>query len=1087
MQEYIIELNNLFEAGNATEHSYRPALKKFIDNIIIDHTQIQVVNEPKRIACGAPDLIITKNNIPACYIETKNIGIDLKSKQNREQFDRYINALDTFIITDYLTFTFYQKQQEVETIRIAEIQNDRIFSINDNFSKFSNYINAFVHAEPQTIVKSQKLAQLIAGKAKIMATVIEKILDDSNSAFHVEKNEFQEHLIKNISNADFADIYAQTITYGMFAARLQNPTTKSFTRRDAADLIPKSNPFLRGLFQYIGVHDLDSRFSWIVDDLAEAFRATDMYAIMGDLGDKDPIIHFYEYFLIEYNPSLRKNKGVYYTPNEIVNFIVKAVDDILIQDFNLPLGLADNSLVASYKLQDTSYKLRDTSYKLQVASYKLQEEIAPPSLVTNNLELVTSNLELVTNNLELVTPRVQILDPATGTGTFLVEIIKQIHQKFSSQQGIWQNYVTEHLIPSLNGFEILMAPYTMAHLNLNWILEKTGYKNEDSTRLRVFLTNSLEEFTEGARGQSKIYSSEANQAGKIKLDTPVMVVLGNPPYSGVSLNKDEWISQLINDYKYVDGAFFNEKKHWLNDDYVKFIRLGQNFVDRNETGILALITNHGFIDNPTFRGMRYSLMKSFNKIYIIDLHGNTLKKETALGGSKDENVFDIKQGVSINIFVKHSMQLERINAFPTEIYHYDLYGKRKDKFDFLLQHNLKTVPFAKVQPVAPFYFFVPKSFDNKKEYEKGFKINELMTENVTGIVTARDSLVIDIDKESLLKKINRFSDRSISDIEIRRWLFPQKTNLKYAKGDTRGWKLDEARFKIRNNNHIDFIIDINYRPFDTRKIYYSPDMVDWDRKSIMRHFMNGPNVGLMVCRQQKTSYFRHCFIHRNIVDANYVSNNTSENGFSFPLYLKPESNNGFSHPNLNIDIVKKIAKQIGLPAINHSHFFSISISDESHNLSPLNIFDYIYACLHSPTYREKYKEFLKIDFPRIPYPKNAEEFWRFVDSGKQLRKLHLMDNMSTLSHNYANFNIPGENIIENLKYQPNDKKVYINQTQYFDNVPQEAWNFYIGGYQPAQKWLKDRKDKMLSFNDVIHYQNIIKVLMLTIEEMDKLS
>ncbi|MCL2062973.1 MAG: hypothetical protein FWG98_01180 [Candidatus Cloacimonetes bacterium] len=659
-----------------------------------------------------------------------------------------------------------------------------------------------------------------------------------------------------------------------------------------------------------------------------------------------------------------------------------------------------------------------------------------------------------------------------------------MHHKFSSQQGLWQSYVSDHLLPRLNGFEILMAPYTMAHLNLNWTLEKTGFTNENEKRLRVFLTNSLDEFSEGHRGQDRLFSQEADEAGTVKLDTPVMVVLGNPPYSGVSLNKDEWILKKINDYKYTEGVYFNERKHWLNDDYVKFIRLGQDFVDKNKSGVLAYITNHSFLDNPTFRAMRWNLLKSFDKIYIIDLHGSSLKKEITLDGAKDENVFDIMQGVSINIFVKskpnfschcdeHSNQEDSSTRKLTplaEIFHHDLYGKRKDKFTFLLNNNLYTVPFKKVEPQAPFYFFTPKIFDNKSEYEKGFKINELMEKNVSGIVTMGDGFIINNDKKELFKRINKLVRNEYNKHDL---------DTKFSLGRNYSkWVLNNISKIIPDENKL---IQINYRPFDTRWVYFETNTIWRMRDNIMRHFMNGPNVGLMLCRQQKAGEFHHCFVHRNIVESSYVSNNTSEIGYSFPLYFKPEKENKFAQPNMNMAIVQKIANHIGKQSVTTKQFFSYAISDENNELTPINIFDYIYARLHSPSYREKYKEFLKIDFPRVPYPVNADEFWHYVKVGRRLRKLHLMDGVQS-DYQIANFNIAGDNSIDKPKYINIDDeigKVYINETQYFDNVPLVAWEFYIGGYQPAQKWLKDRKGKALSYDDVIHYQKIIQVLQKT--------
>jgi len=476
----------------------------------------------------------------------------------------------------------------------------------------------------------------MAGKARMLANVIENALisDESqtgnviyeaeNTSLRDQLAAFRQVLIHDIDAKSFADIYAQTITYGMFAARLHDPTLDTFSRQEAADLIPKSNPFLRKLFQYIAGYDLDDRLKWIVDALADIFRSTDVAALLKNFGkptqQNDPIIHFYETFLGEYDPRLRKSRGVWYTPEPVVNFIVRAVDDILKAEFGLKDGLAD---ISKTKVK---VKIPTHDYRMKADGQKGYTEV------------------------EQEVHKVQILDPAAGTGTFLAEVVKQIYKRFEGQQGIWNNYVEEHLIPRLNGFEILMASYAMAHLKLDLLLTETGYKSQKDQRFRVYLTNSLEEHhPDTGTLFSGWLSSEANEANYIKRDTPVMVVLGNPPYSVSSSNKSEWIEKLTADYK----KDLNERNiQPLSDDYIKFIRFGQHFIEKNGEGILAYISNNSFIDGIIHRQMRKHLLETFDKIYILDLHGNAKKKETSPDGTPDKNVFDIMQGVSINIFVK---------------------------------------------------------------------------------------------------------------------------------------------------------------------------------------------------------------------------------------------------------------------------------------------------------------------------------------------------------------------------------------------------------------------------------------------------
>ncbi|MDY0315704.1 MAG: N-6 DNA methylase, partial [Bacteroidales bacterium] len=623
IEEYIDNINKRYKLGNATEHTFRGDLQQLLESLVPD---IRATNEPKRQSCGAPDYILTKKDIPVGFIEAKDIGDkDLegaKKNGNKEQFDRYKASLNNLIFTDYLDFHLYREGEFVIKVAIGEVTEKGIKPLSENFESFTNLIKNFALHIGQTIKSPKKLAEMMAGKARLLSDIIEKSLtsdeiNQENSTLKEQMLAFKQILIHDITPQGFADVYAQTIAYGMFAARLHDPTLDDFSRQEAAELIPKSNPFLRRLFGYIAGPDIDDRIKWVVENLAEIFLACNVEEILKGYGEstkmEDPIIHFYETFLSEYDPKLRKARGVWYTPQPVVNFIVRAVDDILKTEFDLPQGLADTS---------------KTKVKVDIQGKKVEQEVH----------------------------KVQILDPATGTGTFLAEAIKHIHKKFEGQQGIWSSYVENHLIPRLNGFELLMASYAMAHLKLDLLLKDTGYKPTKEQRLRVFLTNSLEEsHPETGTLFANWLSTEANEANYIKRDTPVMVVMGNPPYSGESANKGEWIMSLMDDYKKEPGGKERLKERnpkWINDDYVKFLRYGQHFIEKNESGVLAFINPHGFLDNPTFRGMRWNLLKTYDNIYTIDLHGNAKKKETAPDGSADMNVFDIMQGVSINIFVK---------------------------------------------------------------------------------------------------------------------------------------------------------------------------------------------------------------------------------------------------------------------------------------------------------------------------------------------------------------------------------------------------------------------------------------------------
>jgi predicted helicase len=1019
--DYLSEIQRQFASGVAREHTYRPALQQLLATLL---PQLVVSNEPARQACGAPDYILQRKegNIPVAFVEAKDIGdTDLGGrKQHKEQFDRYRASLDNIIFTDYLDFWLYENGEFVESVCIAELRGNIIVPLKENFAKFESLITHFGNAQPQRITSPSKLAQIMAAKARLLADVIEQTLENGSGDGNLEGQmvAFKDVLIHDITPKEFADVYSQTIAYGMFAARLHDGSPDTFSRHEAATLIPKTNPFLRKLFQDIAGYDLDEHISWIVDDLAEIFRATDIQAVMKGFGKRtqqtDPMIHFYENFLSAYDPKLRKSRGVWYTPQAVVNFIVRAVDGILQTEFGLPMGLADTSKITIERSIDQS---KDKRY----SDNKKKEKV------------------------EL--HKVQILDPATGTGTFLAETVSRIHERFAGQAGMWQSYVEQHLLPRLNGFELLMASYTMAHLKLDMLLTETGYKAVNNERLRIFLTNSLEEHHKDTGTLfSQFLAREANGADTIKRDTPVMVVLGNPPYSGESKNKGEWIMRLMNDYKKepdTNKPLQERNSKAVNEDYCKFIRLGQYFVDKNAEGVLAYINGHSFIDNPTIRGMRWNLMNSFDKIYIIDLHGNSTKKEVCPDGSKDENVFDIKPGVSINIFIKTGHKAKDALA---EVYHFDLYGKRKEKYDYLLANNLITVPFKRVEPTAPFYFFMPKDDANRKEYEKGFNVDELMPTKTSGIKTHGDDFLVKMTQQELLDSIER--------------------------------RLGTAKKEL--------IKPVSYRPFDSQYVYYDVKILGRARKKNMRHFLDPNTVGLILGRQGQVvggMPWNLAYLSRIMTDTNIFYRG---GGILYPLYTYAEQadllNTGRT-PNLAPKIIEKISEGIGLE-------FEPEKSGDHDKFAPIDLFDYIYAMLHSPAYREKYREFLKIDFPRVPYPLGADEFHRLASLGGELRRIHLMEHPA-LSDLIIRYSEQGNNTVEDIHFETTPDsatgRVWLNDTQYFDSVPVVAWEFYIGGYQPAQKWLKDRRGRTLSFDDIRHYQRIIKALAMTEDITEKID
>lgn len=1067
IDQYISNINQRYQLGNATEHTFRGDLQQLLESLV---PTIRATNEPKRQKCGAPDYILTKKDIPVGFIEAKDIGDkDLEGKKktgNKDQFDRYKASLNNLIFTDYINFHFYREGDLIAKITIAEITEKGLKALPEEFEKFENLIKDFCVHIGQTIKSSKRLAEMMAGKARLLSDIIEKSLtsdeeNQENSTLKEQMLAFKQILIHDITPQGFADVYAQTIAYGMFAARLHDPTLDNFSRQEAAELIPKSNPFLRKLFGYIAGPDIDDRIKWVVENLSEIFLACNVSDILKNYGKatkmEDPIIHFYETFLSEYDPKLRKSRGVWYTPQPVVDFIVRAVDDILKTEFDISQGLADTSKTTIKVNTQTPDKRSATRYK------QAEQEVH----------------------------KVQILDPATGTGTFLAEVIKHIYKKFKGQQGIWSNYVEQHLLPRLNGFELLMASYAMAHLKLDLLLTETGFKSTSNQRFRVFLTNSLEEsHPDTGTLFANWLSTEANEANYIKRDTPVMCVIGNPPYSGISSNNGKWISNLIEDYKYVDGVHFNERKHWLNDDYVKFLRYGQYFIEKNGSGVLAFINPHGFLDNPTFRGMRWHLLKTYDKIYTIDLHGNSNKKEVSPDGSPDRNVFDIQQGVSINIFIKTRKKKTKELA---SVLHYDLYGERSSKYNFLSSNQLQEVGWVNVDINQPNYSFKPKDTIQEKEYFAGFNISELFIKWTTGVQTSRDKIAVSFSLGEANKKIKDFCNEDITIDRLRLKYFTQTSN-KYPAGDTRDWKLKKMRYSSNFEDLKSNIKDYTFRPFDIRKIVFHDNMLSWSRTEVSKHLFR-PNIAFITARSNKKGV-DHFFISKNPSDVKCGERTTGS--IFCPLYIYLEANGQQTigqtevrTPNLNGDIIKRIEELLKLSFTNEK-------GTVKKTFAPIDILDYIYAVLYSPSYREKYKEFIKIDFPRVPYPKDQKTFWKLVKLGGEVRQIHLLESLKVEQY-VTQYPKDGDNIITRKisKTSPGyvaesetHGKVYINDEQYFDNVPQAAWEFYIGGYQPAQKWLKDRKGRLLEFDDILHYQKIIVALSETdrlMKEIDKIE
>jgi len=1014
-ENYIQSISLKFTHEETSEMGYRTDFEILLKGIFESINVKRIDHDPRAKQGDKPDFVVLNHDVPILYIEAKDIGVSLDKSEKSEQMARYYGYAN-LVLTDYVEFRFYRNGKRYEgPIKIAnyDIKHRTIAPIPESYGHVAKTLVDFSQSHKEPIRSGEHLSKIMGGKAQRIRDNVKQFLSikaDRNAGIIRVYETIKKLLIHDLTEESFADMYAQTLVYGLFVARYHDEKSANFSRQEARDLIPRSNPLLQHFFDHIVGPDFDKRLEYIVNELCEVFSHANVQELMvqyfqndlwGETHEKgpDPVIHFYEDFLKEYDPYLRKKMGAFYTPLPVVRFIVRSVDYLLQKEFGLASGLADTSRIATGM------------------------------------------------------HRVHILDPACGTGTFISATIRIIYERLlkGGQRGRWPAYVHHDLLPRLHGFELMMAPYTIAHLKLGMAFKETGFWNFHR-RLGIYLTNSLEE--SGIRqdlftgfGFAESIAKESKEASVIKNETPIMVIIGNPPYSISSSNKGKWILDLIKDYK----KNLNEQKINIDDDYIKFIRLAEHFIEKNKSGIVAMITNNSFIDGITHRQMRKHLLETFDDIFILDLHGNSKKKEKSPDGGEDKNVFDIQQGVSINIFLRRCGEKKDLGT----VYHAEVFGKRTYKFKVLKDSNVKNIKWKKLDYSKPYYFFVPKNMEAEIEYQKGFKIDELMVEYNSGIQSKRDNICFPFNEDELKRIIDDFKQESISTIRAR-YSLPQ---------DGRDWTIEWAQNDLKNNYTIESVL---YRPFDIRPTVYtgkSKGFLAYPREKTFRHFVDKANIGLITVRQQSTFDFQHILATKLMIESGAISLQTKEWGYIFPLYLYSEDGSKIS--NLKKEIVDKIENIAG-------------------KSSPEDIFDYIYAVLHSPSYREKYKEFLKIDFPRVPYPKDVRTFKELVTFGAELRTLHLLESPK-VNQFTTTYPVTGSDIVTKLIYEAGN--LFINKDQYFGNVPKSAWNFYIGGYQPAQKWLKDHKNRNLSNADIEHYQKMIVALCETdriMKEIDKI-
>jgi len=1213
---YLTELRAKLATGDATEHTHRPALQRLLEGL---QPGLTVVNEPRHTEAGAVDFIAKRGEQPIGWLEAKDIGADLGKVAKTDQLKRYLGAYPNLILTDYVTFRLYLNGKLVDDQALGVADGTKITSTVERQQAVASLLDAFLSQEVYRPGKPEDLASRMAYFARMAEAAIIGALtvEGERGQLHSQMAAFRETLLPDLSEEQFADMYAQTIAYGLFAAKCHHPLGDDFSRWTAARYLPPTNPFLQRLFHELTGPDLDPEVEWVVDGLVSLLRNTEMQAIVEAFarhqqGREDPVVHFYETFLKEYNPRERKIRGVYYTPEPVVSYIVRSVDHLLKTEFDKPLGLADDSVF--------------------------------------------------------------ILDPACGTGTFLYFVIEHIHNTITHggrDQGVWPGYVRDKLLGRLFGFELLMAPYTIAHLKLAQLLREQGYDFPDDQRLGIYLTNTLEE----ARFRSetlvqRYISEEAEAAAEVKKHPKVMVVLGNPPYSVSSQNRGEWIQGLLADYKHG----LAEKKLNLDDDYIKFVRFGQWRIDQTGYGILAFVTNHSYIDGLTHRRMRESLLSSFDDVRVLNLHGDSKKKETAPDGSRDENVFDIQQGVAVALFAK------RDRSTGQELHYLDVWGTRDGKYEFLEGLECAGPPWQPVEATPPAFYFLPKRFDLSEEYQRGWSVPDAFPVWQTGLTSDRDELFYDFLYEALRDRMRLFFSGAYDGD------FRDRYNLKPSSSYDAEARRDKASYRE------DAITKCLYRPYDPRWMYYDPKVTSRPVYHVMRHMLR-PNIGLIATRQTRDPFAvlttDHIMAHKAM--AAYDRNSL------FPLYVYPEEGTVEQdeprRPNLNPAFVADLAGRLGLTFIedacgdlgrdadgtpdtpvgpdpdlpgksagrtdeeadgigrevvrrrhhlphwqlggsyywltsrsgrgelppsarqimrdtlkydhgrrydliaavvmpDHVHAVlrplqrepgrwfdlaeilklvkgvsarrinqllattgqvwfsetwdriirnedeyntflrylvnnpvkrelvsapedyeftiwpgecqpsgmpdtlvghsgdspdrSVGRTDGHGTFGPEDVFHYIYAVLHSPTYRSRYAEFLKIDFPRIPLTSNLGLFRRLCGLGAELVALHLLKS-PLLAESPATYPEQGSNLVEAVRYDEADARVHINKTQYFGGIAPALYEFQVGGYQVMNKWLKDRKGRTLSYDDIQHYQRVAAALTHTMRLMQEID
>lgn len=1019
LKTYFKRLFDVAKRGDAREESYYSSLEELLRSyaVSINKKQVHITTLPKKTDAGNPDFRIWdgKQQIIG-YIEAKALTTEyLDQIETSCQLKRYLHTFPNLLLTNFFEFRLYRNGvliDKVLTGRPYVIHKLKTVPPVEKETEFLKLLEKFFLFSLPKVYDAKNLAVELAKRTRF--------LKDEVIAQELEEEEkrgkgnilgfykvFKEHLISGLTKEDFADLYSQTITYGLFAARTR--TENGFNRKLAYDKIPKTIGILRDVFRFISLGDLPKPMEWIIDDISDVLATTDVYKLLDEYFNKhkgkDPIIHFYETFLAEYDPKMREKRGVYYTPEPVVSYIVRSLHHILKEHFDKKDGFASQS--------------------------------------------------------------VTVLDPAAGTLTFLAEAAHLAVDEFTSKYGKGKKsgFIKEYILKNFYAFELMMAPYAVGHLKMSFLLEELGYKLHEDDRFKLYLTNTLEmeELAQTELPGVISLSEESHLAGKVKKEQPILVILGNPPYSVSSANKSVFIEKEMDIYK--EDVRDERNIQPLSDDYIKFIRFAHWKIDNSGKGIIGMITNNSYLSGLIHRGMRKSLLQSFNEIYILNLHGNSRIGEKCPDGNKDENVFDIQQGVSIAIFIKDKKQKEF-----GKVFYQDIYGVREKKYDYLKKFDVVSTKWKRLKLFEPYYFFIEKDFRLQADYRKFISVENIFIERNAGTATGKDDILVDFQKNSLVRKLS-VKDKEIFSLFMKN--YGVENNL-----------INKWYEELNDKDIIEQIRPYAYRPFDERFVIYNENILQRARRSIMDYMLEG-NLSLVVTKQLASLPFNHCFVTSEIGDRCLISLRTKELGYFFPLYIyrlkdkpkkksfgsimmlfEPEAEYGVKKPNLSPAFVEKLTKEY------------------KKTPSPEDIFYYIYAVLYSNTYRTKYAEFLKIDFPRVPFTNDYKLFKKMGEYGEKLVNLHLLKS-SDLDAPVAKFQGKGNDKVEKPRYEKG--KLYINNGQYFEGITPEVWEYQIGGYQVCDKWLKDRKGRALSLEEIKHYCKVVTALKKTIEIQSKID